>query len=225
MTLLDQAHYLGSLGNPADFRQFLTDWANGGAATHQITGANDQGQSTYEQVLADAASRGFDISGLAQHVTAPPAQAGIGQLDPAYEAYYQNSLNTLTGQRDAQLATNDYSRTLAQQRGSRTLGDLNQAWDQQRQGLPSDYIRRGVFGTGASQSGLYQQGLQDYAQHRGEAVGNATDAYNDQLRQYDLNASKINQDTQNRTLDLEAQRQARYGGQASSLANAKPFTV
>lgn len=219
---LTQEEYANSLLNPAQFRQFMSDWANGGEATHAILGAGNQGQSSYEQVLADLASKGFDIGGLAQHVTPAPAAGGIGQLDPAYEAWYQNALRDLNSGRDAELATNDYSRFLAQQQGTQQLGQLNQQWDHTRATLPGSYVQRGAFGAG---SGVYQQGLQDYARDRGAAQGAATDAYNQSLRSYDLAADKIRQDVQKRTLDLDAQRQARYQGAASGLANAKPFTV
>lgn len=217
-----QEDYWGALADPSQFRQYLSDWAAGGGATHGVLGANNQGQSSYEQVLADMASRGIDITGLAQHVTAAPATAGIGQLDPAYEAYYQNALREMNTGRDAELATNDYSRFLAEQQGSKQLGDLSQKWNTTREHLPSSYIQRGVFGSG---SGLYQQGLQDYGRDRGASESAATDAYNQSLRSYDLAGDKIRQDVQKRTLDLDAQRQARYQGVASGLANAKPFTV
>jgi hypothetical protein len=227
---LTQEQYWGALADVPGWLKYMNEWAsgaNGGAATHGVTGANNVGQSSYEQVLADMANRGIDVSGLAQHITpgpqAPAAQPqSIGQLDPAYEAFYQNALRDLNTGRDAELATNDYSRFLAQQRGTQQLGDLAKQWDTTREHLPASYIQRGVFGRG---SGIYAQGLQDYAQNRGQAQNTAQDAYNQSLRSYDLQADKIRQDVQKRTLDLDSQRQARYQGQASSLANAKPFTV
>lgn len=219
-----QEGYWGALADPVALRQYLSDWAAGGGATHGVAGANNQGQSSYEQVLADLQSRGIDLTGVAQHVTAAPAQQGIGQLDPAYEAYYQNALRGLNTGRDEQLAQNDYSRSLAATTGTRQLGQLAQQWDTTRGQLPGSYIQRGVFDA-SGKSGIYNQGLQNYAQDRGAAQSTATDAYNQSLRSYDLNADKIRQDTQNRTLDLDSQRQARYQGAASGLANAKPFTV
>lgn len=220
---LTQEEYWGALANPAGLRAFLTNWA-AGAPGVGIKGANNVGESSYEQVLADLASRGFDLSGLAQHVT-PAAAAtpqSIGQLDPAYEAWYQNALRELNTGRDTDLATNEYSRFLAEQQGQRQLGQLEQDWNTKREHLPGSYVQRGVFGKG---SGIYQQGLQDYARNRGTAQGAATDAYNTSIRSYDLAADRIRRAAQSRTLDLDSQRQGRYQGLASSLANAKPFTV
>lgn len=222
-----QEDYWKMLSDPAGFRQFMTDWAmgaNGGAATHQIAGANNQGLSSYEQVLADLAARGFDTTGLAQHVTAQPVAAndvGAG-LDPGYEAAYQDQLRAFTSDRDAQLAANDYARSLAQQRGTRQLGDLAQSWNTAREKLPGSYIQRGAFGSG---SGIYQQGLQNYATDRLKSQTDATDAYNEALRSYDQKAQDIQMADQRRRGDLAFQRQSRYSGTAAQLAAAKPFTV
>ncbi len=223
-----QEQYQAMLADPQGFLKFMQDWAsgaNGGAATHAIAGAGNVGQSSYEQVLADLASRGFDVSGVAAHPTAQPAApgaGGIGQLDPAYEAWYQNQLRSINTGRDAEIATNDYSRFLAQQQGQTQLGRLEQDWNTKREHMPASYIQRGVYGSG---SGIYSQGLENYARDRGAAQGAATDAYNNALRSYDLKSDAIRQAAQNKTLDLDSQRQAKYQGNASALANAKPFTV
>jgi hypothetical protein len=218
----DQAQYKNMVeGDPTGFLQFMRDWAAGGEATHQIYNPQNQGLSSYEQVLMDLQNRGIDTSSLAQHATAAPA-AGVGTPDPAYDAYYQNALRQLGTDRDAQLATNDYSRFLAQQRGQRELGNLTQQWNTQREKLPGDYIRRGVYGSG---SGLYTQGLQNYARDRGQSEAGATDTYNQALRSYDLTADEIRRKAQQGALNLDAERQSRYQGTSAKLAAAQPYTV
>ena len=218
----NQAEYKNMVeGDPTGFLQFMRDWAAGGAATHQIYNPGNLSLASYEQVLADLQDRGIDTSSLAKSVTAAP-QAGVGTPDPAYDAYYENALRQIGTDRDAQLAQNDYSRFLAQQRGSRQLGDLSTQWNQTREHLPASYIRRGVYGSG---SGIYSQGLQNYARSRASAEGQATDQYNQALRQYDLTADELRRKAQQQTLDLEGQRQTRYQQTSAKLAAAQPYTV
>lgn len=66
------------------------------------------------------------------------------------------SQDYLTGQ-----AENLYQRTLQELAFGQQLADFNRGADRSRVGIPRQYIDRGVFN-----SGLYQQGLQDYAQDR-----------------------------------------------------------
>ena len=223
----NQAQYKNMVeGDPTGFLQFMRDWAAGQAGTHQIYTEGNQGLASYESVLMDLQNRGIDISSLAPHAAADPVAVtdknNVGNPDPAYDAYYQNALRQIGTDRDAQLATNDYSRFLAQQRGTRALGDLRQQWNTTREKLPGDYIRRGTFGSG---SGLYAQGLQDYGRNRLNAEGQATDQYNQALRQYDLTADEIRRKAQQGTLDLEGQRQSRYQGTSAKLTAAQPYTV
>lgn len=76
-----------------------------------------------------------------------------------------NRYNTAASNSRAQ-----YARKIA--RGTYDMGQLNQdynlgraqlgqQWDEARRDLPGAFVKRGVFN-----SGIYQQGLQDYAQKR-----------------------------------------------------------
>jgi hypothetical protein len=219
-----QEGYWGALADPVKLRQYLSDWANGGAATHGVAGANNVGQSSYEQVLADLASRGIDIGGLAQHVSAPTQTTGPG-LSPGYETNYQDQLRQLQLTRDSDSAMNEYARGLSAQQGARSLSDLGNAWDRKRSQLPGDFIRRGVYGTGASTSGIYQDALSKFSTQRATDTQNLNDQNNAALRQYDVNAANIGNAYNNSQLSLKAKREADIQSQAAALQGAKPFTV
>lgn len=219
-----QADWQKMQADPTGLRQFLIDWANGGAATHQVAGAGDKGLSSYEQALADFASHGNDIGGIAAHASAPLQTQGPG-LSPSYEANYQDQLRQLGQTRDEGTAQNEYARGLAQQQYSHQMGDLNTQWDQRRTQLPGSFIQRGVFGTGASTSGIYQDALSKFTTQRATDTQNLQDQQNQGLRQFDVNAANIGNTYNQNQLGLKTKRESDIQTTAAALQGARPFTV
>lgn len=99
-------------------------------------------------------------------------QQAIGQQQaqvPVNNAGYQQQKSDIGQQFGAQLAANDYARTIAQQRHGRQLGDFNVASVEQRNKFDTPYLQRGIF-----RSGIRQQGLSSLRQKQGAAYGQMT---------------------------------------------------
>lgn len=80
-------------------------------------------------------------------------------------------------QRDASLAQNAYTRFLAQQRGARTLANLDIQGTNGIQGLASGYGRRGL-----ANSGIFKRAQNDYASGWMDQKQTALNSIYDELR-------------------------------------------
>lgn len=97
-------------------------------------------------------------------------QQALGQQQatpPINEAGYAQQKSDVGQQYGAQLAANDYSRTIAQQRHAREAGDFNVAASRQRNSFDSPYLQRGLF-----RSGVRDRGLTEMRQSQTSAYGN-----------------------------------------------------
>ncbi len=83
------------------------------------------------------------------------------------EAGYELQRGGVREKFGAQLAAQDYSRTLAQQRHARQSGDFGMQTFRARQSLDSPYLQRGMFRSGARQQGLVRF-RQDQASQAGQ---------------------------------------------------------
>ena len=104
-------------------------------------------------------------------------------------------------QRDATMAANKYSRGLAQQRGQRDVFDLNQNRTQGLEGLASGYAHRGL-----GNSGLWQQGQNQYASDWGSEQNTLMNALTDKLNSFDLSDANAVAGYDSTAADLDAQK-------------------
>lgn len=123
------------------------------------------------------------------------AEAQFGQQRQAVGEQYQTSL-----------AANDYARSGTQQDYIARFRDLADMFNKQREQLPYGANARGLLG-----SGIYRQGLQDYAQHRTRAYGDMNAAQTQQLGGFDLVRKQIESQRAQALASIEAQRQAMMG--------------
>lgn len=146
-------------------------------------------------------------------------QAGASTQKAQYplqvnEAGYELQRGGVREKFGAQLAAQDYSRTLAQQRHSRQMGDWNMGVQRARQSFDAPYLRRGMFRSGARQAGLVRF-RQDQASQAGQmAQSQAQEMANiaqqraalAQQQQAELNAINIRrqQDIYNQLAGLRA---------------------
>jgi hypothetical protein len=119
--------------------------------------------------------------------------------------YYESQRRGIDTTYAAQMATNTFSRTLAQNRGNRDLSFMTQSFKRQTPGFTSSFAQRGLGGAGV-QSGVMQHAMQNYLGDYTTQYGQAQNDLTDQLRQYDLNAAQLGANRTGAYADLELQK-------------------
>lgn len=111
---------------------------------------------------------------------------------------------------------NAYGRFLSQQRGQRSLGDLDRVFQRNTPGFQASFGQRGLSGPGV-RSGvrreLTDQFVGDYARDRGRLSQDITQ----EAQQYDLNQFNANAYRDNALADLEARKADEIAWTAQNL--------
>jgi hypothetical protein len=109
-------------------------------------------------------------------------------------------------------ATNDYQRSSLDARFNQNQAQMGLQWDRQRGKLPGGYARRGLLN-----SGVYHQGLQDYAVNRGNAYNQALQQYGEQAGAIGLQGQSTEQTYADAMATIAAQEQMARSQVASTL--------
>ena len=112
----------------------------------------------------------------------------------------------------AQSANNAYGRFLSQQRGSRSLGDLNRNFGYEYPTVRARLANRGMGGAGIS-SGVQQESMDRYIGGYLRDYGRTQQDVTQELQQYDLSQMNLDAYRQQALAAIEAQK-------ASDIANA-----
>ncbi|HEX5015995.1 MAG TPA: hypothetical protein VFX15_00240 [Actinomycetes bacterium] len=120
--------------------------------------------------------------------------------------YYESARRGIDDQYAAQMAANTYSRTLSQQRGNRSLSEMQTGFRRSIPGFTSGFAQRG-FGGGGIRSGVMQRSMSNYLGDFQRQYGNAQNDLTEQLRQFDLNAAQMGSNRTRSLADLELQKQ------------------
>jgi hypothetical protein len=104
--------------------------------------------------------------------------------------YYESQRRGIDDQYAAQMASNTFARTLAQQRGNRDLNLMTQGFQRQTPSFMAGFGQRG-FGGGNVRSGVMQRSMQNYVNDFTQQYGNAQNDLTAQLRQYDLTGTQL----------------------------------
>jgi hypothetical protein len=115
--------------------------------------------------------------------------------------YYESQRRGIDDQYAAQMASNTFARTLAQTRGNRSLGLMQQGYQRQTPSFLAGFGQRG-FGGGV-QSGVMQRSMQNYVNNYTQQYGGAQNDLTDQLRQYDLSGAQLGAQRSNSMAELE----------------------
>jgi hypothetical protein len=116
--------------------------------------------------------------------------------------YYESQRRGIDSTYAAQMATNTFSRTLAQSRGNRGLSFLSQSFGRQTPHFTSSFAQRGLGGAGV-QSGVMQHAMQNFLGDYQTQYGQAQNDLTDQLRQYDLTAAQLGANRTSAYADME----------------------
>ena len=112
-------------------------------------------------------------------------------------------------------AQNAYQQGVLGQQQASGLDALNNRYNQLRNQLPGGYAQRGLLN-----SGIYQQGLQQYAQNRQTDLNNVQQQYQQQLGGLQLGQQQLDQQNTGGLGDIEAQQAARRQAIAAALRSA-----
>jgi hypothetical protein len=115
--------------------------------------------------------------------------------------YYEGQRRGIEDQYAAQMASNTFARTLAQQRGDRGLNLMQQGFRRQTPNFLSGFAQRG-FGGGVH-SGVMQRSMQNYIGNFTQDYGQAQNDLTGQLRQYDLTGSQYGAQRSSSLAELE----------------------
>lgn len=110
------------------------------------------------------------------------------------------------------LAGSTYNRGVAAQDYTQHSQRATQQWDQQRQNVPDEYLRRGIL-----HSGLYGQGLNNYAQARQQNLGDLSQGYQRQQAQYGFGEQNAAGGMNDALAMIDQQEAARRADIAASL--------
>ena len=138
-----------------------------------------------------------------------------------YSGYNQRARAAL-GSYGAKTAQNAYAQFLSQQRGARRKFDIQQQYEQQAPKVVGSYTRRGLAGPGV-QSGVYERGMQNFANQNLTALNDAQTAMDNQTAQSRLDDAQARADYDAQIAQLEAEKQASIAQAAATLAAFKPF--
>ena len=129
--------------------------------------------------------------------------------------YYEAQRRGIDDQYAAQMASNTFSRTLAQQRGQRDLSFMRQGLNRQAPSFTAGFAQRG-FG-GGQQSGVMRRSMSNYLGDFNTSYGQAqTDLY-DQLRQYDLTGAQLGANRTSQLADMELNKAREISYAASNI--------
>jgi len=118
--------------------------------------------------------------------------------------YYESQRRGIEDQYAAQMASNTFARTLAQQRGSRDLSMMNQGFKRQTPSFLSGFAQRGLGG--GVRSGVMQRSMQNYIGDFTQQYGTAQNDLTSQLRQFDLTGNQLGAQRANSFAELELQK-------------------
>ena len=139
-------------------------------------------------------------------------------LPVGFDLPYAQKKRSAATARDATLAQNAYSRFLGQQRGSRSLVDLDRGMNKGLERLSTQFTARGMGYSGAA-----QRAQSDYSY---DWLTKQNDIQSDMdrvFREASMSDSTANAGYDNTVADLEAQKQAQIAADAAGLQSFYPF--
>ena len=127
-------------------------------------------------------------------------------------ADYEARRRGYTQQYGATGAMNAYANFLSQQRFNRDRQNLNEQYDKAAPQVVSGYSRRNLVGPNVK-SGLFAQGVQDFAKQRAKTISDFNQGQEESQRSYDLGEASRLEAFKNQLLNMESEK-------ANSIADA-----
>ena len=154
---------------------------------------NPAGAAMYDAAIAQEKQR---LTSTQQALSQQQAQV------PINNAAFAQQKSDIGQKYGAELAANDYARTIAQQRHGRQLGDFHIAANRQRVQADSPYLQRGMF-----RSGVRNRGLTELRQTQTSALGQMTGQQTEELGQLAQQRSQLGANRQSALNAVDRARQ------------------
>lgn len=136
----------------------------------------------------------------------------VSSISPQQQLAYQQGRSNARQNLLRNKAQSQYQRGLAQQDYTNQLTDFGIQQNRVREGLPTNYLQRGVFN-----SGIYRQALRDYATDRLRGQRNIQQGYQNRLGELSLADRGYEDEYTNTLTNLYLSQQAAQAQMAAAL--------
>lgn len=120
-------------------------------------------------------------------------------------ADYEARRRGYTQQYAATGAMNAYANFLSKQRGTRERTNMMDQYNKAQPQVVAGYSRRGLVGPNVK-SGIFAQGVQDFAKQRARSLGEFDQGQQEQQRGYDLGEAQRLEAFKNQLADMESEK-------------------
>ena len=120
-------------------------------------------------------------------------------------ADYEARRRGYTQQYAATGAMNAYANFLSKQRGTRERTNMMDQYNKAQPQVVAGYSRRGLVGPNVK-SGIFAQGVQDFAKQRARSLGEFDQGQQEQQRSYDLGEAQRLEAFRNQLADMESEK-------------------
>jgi hypothetical protein len=135
----------------------------------------------------------------------------------AYDpSMFENRRRGLTQQYGAESAMNEYARMLAQQRGSRSLGEFQRQVTKQIPQFGRSFGRKGLQAQGVK-SGLFNRAIKEFGEEASRQQGYTTQDLAEEQRQFQLRETQARSGLEQSLLDLESEKARQIAESAQGL--------
>jgi len=135
----------------------------------------------------------------------------------AYDpSMFESRRRGLTQQYGAESAMNEYARFLAQQRGSRSLGEFQRQVTKQIPTFARSFGRKGLVGQGIK-SGIFNRALKEFGEEATRQRGYTQQDLADEQRQFQLREAQAKSNLEQSLLDLESEKARQIAQSAQGL--------
>jgi hypothetical protein len=139
----------------------------------------------------------------------------------AYDpSMFESRRRGLTQQYGAESAMNEYARMLAQQRGSRSLGEFQRQVTKQIPQFGRSFGRKGLYGQGIK-SGLFNRAIKEFGEEASRQQGYTTQDLADEQRQFQLREAQAKSSLEQSLLDLESEKARQIAESAQGLLSLR----
>lgn len=140
----------------------------------------------------------------------------------ANTGYYQGQANDATYRYQTDKAANAYGRFLSQQRGSRTLGDMQTTFNRGLPDYKAGFGQRGLAGGGIN-SGIMRRSMANYLSDYTRDYQRAQQDATMEAQNYDAQSAALDAEYNNGLAALEQQKQDEIANAALAIEALRPI--
>ncbi len=135
---------------------------------------------------------------------------------------FESQRRTINNRFGAEAAANQFSRGLAQQRVSKSIGNAERGFQRGFPGFQASFAQRGLSGPGV-RSGTHERALNQYLGDHQRGIADMRQEGAQEQQQFELNQTSLEAMRQQALADLEAQKQQEIANTAEALYALRPY--